>query len=238
MALTPAQNQALIREIDDAVRQDDMRNFWTRYGLWVAGIVVVALVAFGGFLLWQDHSRKQADATGEQFARIIADAPTGKVDQAALQSLENASQPGYRAGALLTKAALSVERKDYKSAITTYGAIAADDGLSQPYRDLALVRQTALEFDSLPPQAVIDRLAPLAKADNAWFGSAGELTALAQIKLGKRDAAGKLFAEIASSRDVPRTIQTRAVQMASLLGVDATIAPRPGEVKEDAANAQ
>ena len=37
-----------------------------------------------------------------------------------------------------------------------YRQVADDDDLPQPYRDLALIRQTALEYDKLPPAAVID----------------------------------------------------------------------------------
>ena len=44
--------------------------------------------------------------------------------------------------------------------------------------DAALVRMTAIELDTLPPQAVVDRLKGLAVAGNPWFGSAGELTAI------------------------------------------------------------
>ena len=55
-----------------------------------------------------------------------------------------------------------------------------------------------------------------------WFGSAGEMTALALIKQGKKDEAGKLFAAIGRDKSVPEVIRGRAVQMASSLGVDAS----------------
>lgn len=236
--MTPAQNDALIREIDDAVREDSVLNFWKRYGLWIAGLIVAGLVAFGGWLIWQNRSHAAADETGERYTTTLAKAAGGKADMAVLGDLTKADQPGYRAGAMLIEAGAKAEKKDFKGAIAAYKAIAADSTLAQPYRDLALVRQTALEFDSLPPQTVVDRLKPLSEAGNPWFGSAGEMSALAYVKLGKRDLAGALFAAIAKDTDVPRTIQTRAVQMASLMGVDAEIAPRPGETKDNMANAQ
>lgn len=238
MALTPAQNDALLQEIDDAVRQDDITNFWKRYGLWVATLIVLGLAAFGGWLLWQNHQQTSAEETGERYAAALAKAASGKADQSAIAALSSASQPGYQAGAKLIEAGVKAEKKDIKGAIAAYKAIGADGSLPQPYRDLALVRQTALEFDSLKPDEVITRLKPLAEAGNPWFGSAGEMTALAYAKQGKRDLAGALFAAIAKDTTVPRTIQTRAVQMASLMGVDAEIAPRPGEVKDMTANAQ
>ena len=100
--------------------------------------------------------------------------------------------------------------------------IAADDGLPQPYRDLALVRSTTLEFDALRPEQVVARLEPLTKPGNPWFGSAGELTAMALIKQGKKLEAGRLFAAIAADQQVPESIRARSVQIAGTLGVDAS----------------
>ena len=71
---------------------------------------------------------------------------------------------------------------------------------------------------------------PLAKPGNPWFGSAGELTAVALLKQGKKDEAGRLYGAIAKDRSVPDQIRARAVQVASSLGVDASNAlPAPAQ---------
>jgi hypothetical protein len=111
-----------------------------------------------------------------------------------------------------------------KLAAATYRNIAADSSMPQPYRDAALIRQTAIEFDQIKPEDVIARLQPLAKAGEPWFGSAGEMTALAMIKQGKRQEAGRIFAALAKDKAVPETIRARAVQIAGSLGVDASFA--------------
>ena len=73
----------------------------------------------------------------------------------------------------------------------------------------------------LNPQTVVDRLKPLATPGNPWFGSAGELVAMAYMKQGKEELAGPLFAAIAKDDDVPQTLRSRARQLAGLLGYDA-----------------
>ena len=70
---------------------------------------------------------------------------------------------------------------------------------------------------------MIDRLKPLATPGNPWFGSAGELVAMAYLKQGKQDLAGPLFAAIAKDEDVPQTLRSRTRQMAGLLGYDAVV---------------
>lgn len=137
-----------------------------------------------------------------------------------------------RASALLTRAAVALESNDRKAALAAYREIADDDGLGEPYRNVALLRATALEFDQLEPQAIIARLQPLAQPGQPWFGSAGEMTALAYMRQGNNQQAGRLFAAIAADRDVPASIRSRAVQIAGTLGVDAS-ASLPGFDQQD-----
>lgn len=232
MALTPQDNEAFFREVDDALRQDQLTSFWTRYGRWLIALVVAGLLAFGGWLYWNHHSQQQAGEKGEEYSKLLDTLRAGDKAQAAKQAdaIAHADQPGYRASALLIKAAMALESRDGKAAIAQYKAIAADTTLAQPYRDLALIRQTALEFDALPPQQVIDRLKPLAAEGNPWFGSAGEMVAIAYMKLRKPELAGPLFAAMAKDGQVPETIRTRAVQMAGLLGIDAVKTGRDEQV--------
>lgn len=234
MANTPAQNDALMREINEAVRRDDMEAFARRWGRLVVGLIVVGLLALGGWLYWRHAETQRAEADGERYAALLTSAGSGKLDKAALTALKESSSDGYAGGAGLIEAATLSGSGDRAGAIAAYGRMAADEDLAPPYRNLALVRQVALEFDRLPPQQVVDRLKPLAQAGDPWFGSAGEMVALAYLKLNKPDLAGALYATLAKDTGVPRSIQTRAVQMASLLGVDASIAPRPGENNDEA----
>ena len=120
----------------------------------------------------------------------------------------------------MAEAAIALDGNDRDTALGKYRQIAADGSLPQPYRDAALLRATALEFDSLKPEEVISRLEPLTKPESAWFGSAGELTAMAYLKQGQKDKAGRLFATIATNAQVPDTIRNRAQQIAGTLGVD------------------
>jgi len=131
---------------------------------------------------------------------------------------------GYRALALFTQADLLLQKDDLKGAAAKFAAVAGDSSIGQPLRDLALIRQTAAEFDSLKPDVVVSRLRPLAVKGNPWFGSAGELVASAYLQMNKPDLAGPLFGQIARDDTVPDTIRQRAVQIAGTMGVDA-VAP-------------
>lgn len=224
MALPTDSSETFLREVDENLRRDQLRDTAKRYGGWIAAGVVLFLLAIGGWLYWQDRQRAASAADSEELAAIYKDIGGGKMDAAAprLDVLAAKSGDVTRASALFTAAAIALEKSDRQTAIAKYRAILDDKDLPDPYRDLALVRVTALEFDTLKPDEVVARLQPLTKAGEPWFASAGELTAAALIKQNKRAEAGRLFAAIAADRSAPDTSRARAVQIAGMLGVDAS----------------
>jgi hypothetical protein len=223
VALKPADNESFYREVDEELRRDQMKTLWERYGKLVIAAIVLVLAAIGGFIWWQNQQVVKAGERGEQLIGAFDDiaarrkaAAIGKLD-----ALAKSGSDGHRAAALMTKADLAIEEGNLKGAAATFKQVADDKGLAQPYRDVALIRMTALELDTLPPQAVVDRLKGLAVAGNPWFGSAGEMVAISYLKLNKPQQAGALFAAMAKDKKLPDTLRSRATQMAGSLGVDA-----------------
>lgn len=233
MALTPRNEEAFLREVDEEVRKQQIGDFWRRYGILLVVVVVISLASFGAYLWWQHDQHAKAGVAGEEFTKALADITQNRETAAkpVLDKLAASSNEGYAANARLTLAAVALTKNDPKAAIAQYKAIVADQSLAQPHRDLALIRQTAVEFDVLPPQQVIDRLKPLAVEGGPWFGSAGEMVALAYAKMGKRDLAGPLFAALAKDANVPQTLRDRARRLAGVYGVDAVPDPE-GPAKE------
>jgi hypothetical protein len=229
LALTPDIDHTFVREVDDDLRRDQINDFFKKNGTWIAIGVVLFLAAVGGWIYWQEHKRQEVQRQTEELSKVFADIGAGQSAKVApkLAPLEQSRNDIIRASAMLTHAAVALETNDRKTAIAKYRELSNDDGLPDPYRNLGLLRATALEFDTLKPQEVIARLEPLSKAGEPYFGSAGEMTAMAYLKLGKKDQAGKLFAAIAADKGVPDTLRSRAAQIAGTLGVDAS-ASLPG----------
>ena len=69
------------------------------------------------------------------------------------------------------------------------------------------------------------RLSHLAVPGNPWFGSAGEMVAIAHMRMNKPDLAGPLFQKLAEDKQVPETIRSRARQLAGVMGIDAVDDP-------------
>ena len=229
MAQPPDISETFKREVDENLRRDQMRDFVKAYGGWLIAGVVLFLAASGGLIWWKQHKVEQSGKQVEELAQVYKDIGSGSMAKAPqqLDELSKSDSDAVRASALFARAALALQQNDAKLATDTFKSIADDKGMPDPYRNAALVRQTALEFDRLPPQEVITRLQPLSKPGVPWFGSAGEMTALAMIKQGKKQEAGQLYAAIAKDKTVPDPIRARAVQVAGSLGVDASTAMQP-----------
>jgi hypothetical protein len=218
-----AQDDVFLREVDDAVRQDQMAEAAKRFGIPLAIAAIIGLLAFGGWLIWKDHRDSGMEEHSEELVRAIDRIGSGNLDTASkmLDPVVSDGSSGAAAAARMLKAGIAVEQGRKAEAAKLFAEIAADSAAPQPYRDLAAIREVSVTFDTMKPEDVVAKLKPLATPGNPWFGSAGELVGLAYLKQGKKELAGPLFAAIAKDETLPDTLRARARQLAGLLGVDA-----------------
>jgi hypothetical protein len=233
LALTPTENEAFLREVDENLRRDQLTGLARKWGTLGAMVVGLFLIGLAAFLWWRSHRAEQAGQDGEQLVQVFGAAEVGSAapTDPRLAALANSPRDGYRALAKLTQAGL-IAKNDPAGGAKAYQAIADDSVMPQAMRDLATIRAVSLQFDSLAPADVVTKLKPLAVANGAWFGSAGEMTAMAYLKMNRKDLAAPLFAAIARDNDAPVGLRGRAAGMATALGQDvAAIAPA-GALKE------
>lgn len=219
------QQDALLREVDDAYRQDQLSTFAKRYGVQLGIAVLGGLALFGGWLLWSDHREGQHDEVSEQIVKAMDQLDAGNFDTAtkSLSKVEKEGSDGAVAVAKMSRAGLVLRQGRPADAARIYGEVANDGNAPQPYRDLALVRQISLSYATMKPADVVEKMKPLAKPGAPYFGSAGELLGAAYLDMGKPDLAGPLFAQIAKDDTVPDSLRSRARQLAGLMGVDAIV---------------
>jgi len=217
------EDEAFLREVEDAVRESDRQSFLKKWGIWIGASILLFFGSLAGWIYYQNQTEEARGKQGEAYIKAVDNVEAGKPDEAIkqLDAIQANDQAGYRALSILLKANVAAEKGDFKAAASGYETVIKDDSIPKPFRDLALVRKTTLEYDDLKPEDIIARLKPLAKPDNPWFGSAGEMTAIAYMKMGKEDLAGPIFAQISKQEDLPDSLRNRARQMAGVLGVDA-----------------
>lgn len=231
MALPPdktntsnAQQDVFLREVDDALRQDQFEGFLSRYGKPLGAAIVVALAAFGGLLTWNHYRTKGYEGRTEAFVQAGDRLQASNLDGAAEKLRPIAATNGSDANASsarLMLGAIALKQNKPADALKLFRQVADDANAPQPLRDLASVRAVATNFDAMQPQDVIAQLKPLAVPGNPWFGPAAELVGMAYLKQGNQGQAGPLFAAIAKDKTADPGLRSRAGQLAAALGVDA-----------------
>ena len=223
MARTPQNNEAFFREVDEEVRREQTAKLARRYGVIVVVVIVLALAAFGGTLWWRAHQAAVAGERGDQFMAAMGSLSNGKDDDARKQlaALVGTDAKGYAPLARMLQADMLIRERKDKAGADAFLKLSQDGAVPQPLRDVALVRATVLQFDTLPPQQVVDRMKPLAQTGNPWFGSAGEMTGLAYLKLNQPQKAGAMFVAMTKDKSVPASLRSRVAQLAADLGYEA-----------------
>ncbi|EAQ29544.1 hypothetical protein NAP1_02190 [Erythrobacter sp. NAP1] len=217
------EDEILMREIDEAVRQDDTKEFFQKYGVPLGLAISLLLAGMFGFYFWDGRNEAALERQSEQIISALDSVDVNDFEGASekVDGLVDEGSIGARTSAKFLQAAAALEEGNPAKAVELYASIAADPETPGPLRNLAVIREVSTNFDERDPADVIAKLSDLAVPGNPYFGSAGELTAIAHLEAGNRDEAGALFAEMANDEALPETLRSRARQMAGLLGVDA-----------------
>jgi hypothetical protein len=209
-------DESLFREVDEEVRQDQLKKLWDRYGNYVIALfagVVIAVAVLKGWQYWQLRQSEAAAATYGDALRLMGEGKRAEADTA----LKGVTQTGFSHIAKLRRAAnLAVEGKT-DEAVALYDELAADPGGEPSMRDLARIRAGYLLADKLSPAELIGRLGALDNDQSDWRGAAREIFALAAYRTGDYSMADRYANAIVADGDVPLSLRQRARLMLDVL---------------------
>ena len=117
-----------MREVDDAVRQEQVTGAARRYGLPVAIALVLLLALFGGWLFWQGRQEARMEEQSEALVTAIDELEAGNATLAdeELAALEVGAQAGVAASSRLIRAGIAAQKSDNEKALALYEEVAAD----------------------------------------------------------------------------------------------------------------
>lgn len=206
------QNDSFIREVNEELRSDQVRNAWKRYSRWIIGAAVVIVLGTAGHRLWTHWDSTQASDAGDKFLAALNLADQGKRDEAeaALQALE---QEGYGAYGILARfraASVLAEKGDPAGAVASFKTIGDDASISDAVRNTAKVRAAWLLVDTGTYQDVSALVEAMATPANAMRHAAREALGLAAYKAGDMVRAREWFEQISEDAETPRNVANRA----------------------------
>ncbi len=210
----------IFREIDEELRRDNIAKLWERYGQYLVGLAVVAVLITAGFVGWREYQARLQRAESLRYAAAVELVQKNELARAAddFAALARNSGGGQATLARLQEAALRARTGDEQAAIAAYKAIAEDPSNDAIYRDLATLLGALHGLKSSDPKAIIAEVAGLTNPGNPWRPSALEVTALAHLRAGERAEARDIYKGLADDLSAPQGLRARAAEMSATLG--------------------
>lgn len=211
-------NDVLIREVDEELRRDRMRNFWRQFGPWVIGGAVAVVLGVAGYEGWMWFTKNQAAKSSDQFyaAVQLADGTDFAAAKTALDGVIAQGSGGYPMLAQFREASLLAAQGKTDEAVAAYDALGSTVANTH-LRELALVLAGSLLIDKGDVAAVEQRVGGSLTPASPMRNAAREVMGLVQYKAGKLDDAMKSFQAIlddpSSSRDSQSRVQIYMLQL-------------------------
>lgn len=208
-------DSAAFHEVDEAVRKDELKDWWNRWGTWVVAAAVIVVVGVTALVGWRQYDASRRGEASAAYSAALAQ--IGQDKAAALKAFEdqakNAPEP-YRSLAALVAAQL---REPLDAQVTALLAVAPTLS-SAELADLANVIAAYKSIDSPKAEEMVAKLEPLAGPDRPFRLSVRELQAMLAVRKGDLKRARELWSEIAKDPQAPQAAAQRASAMLNFHG--------------------
>jgi hypothetical protein len=213
-------DQAAFQEVDDAVRQDDIKLWWKRWGALAITAFVVVVVAAAGTIQWRKYEASQAAVAGAAYSAALAKiGPDLKTARAELQQQAQTAAEPYKSLAALAAAQLLDTQEQQIAAL-----IALAPKLTPEMSDLALAIAGYRSVDPGKLDAMASQLEGMTALERPFRMSARELQALALVKKDDLKGARTIWEDISKDGSAPAGVSQRTAAMLALY-------PAPPEAK-------
>lgn len=200
-----------IREVDEDLRDEQLKNMWDKFGPFVIGAALLIVLATAANKGWDYWKTSQAATSGDAFIAAIDKSESGASAEAiaALQALKAEGTGGYPVLAQMRIAAETAKLGKVDEAIQQFLAIAGDASIETNIQDLARIRAAGLQLDQGQIDQVIIELSPM--MDQASFRhSARELVLLAHMEKSEFEKARPIAERIVNDVETPPQLRQRA----------------------------
>ena len=213
---------ALMREINDELREEQMHKLWKRYGGFIIGIAISIVVIVAGYQGWRTYTKSVQMSESEILYNAGLSAQNGDTSGAISQlgKLGEEGKSGYQVIAQFQQAALYSKNNDNKSAANIYRSIAENSSNDGDIKGLALVLGALQEIKiSGENRDELKQRLNTANADtNPWRHSIREILALLEMESGNKEAATKIFTSLSDDAQAPDGVRSRARKLLAVIG--------------------
>lgn len=203
-------NDEFIREVDEEYRRDKVAEVWKRYNSLIIGVIVVVVVAVGGYRYWEGMQLSKAREASARFSEAINLVQQNK-DAEAEKVFAALAKDGPSGYSLLARFRLAsaVAAGNAEAGVKEFNTLAADSGIDSIWRDLARLRSAMLRMDIGDGSTAQPDLELLAVSNGPWRHTAREMLGLLNLQRNDYPAAGRWFDAIVKDSETPGDLRRR-----------------------------
>jgi hypothetical protein len=201
----------VFEEVEEQIRADRYKTLGLRLLPWVAGALVLALVAALGVWGYGAWRERQAYEASEKYAAALEAFSQQDLAKAGTLWAEVAKtgSPGYRALALMQQGGLKASENKTAEAVALYDQ-AAEAAPNEMIGDMARLKSALALLDTAPVTQMTERLTPLTEEGRPYRAQAREALAFAKLMGGDAAGARSDFVVLSLLADAPDSTRERA----------------------------
>lgn len=200
-----------IREVDEELRQEQIKNLWDTFGPFVIGFAILIVLGTAGVKGWDYWKELQASKSGDAFIAAVTLADDGKTDEAltAFEALKTDGTGGYPVLAEMRIASELAKQDKLDEAVSGFLSVAGNAKVDSTIQDLARIRANSLMLDQGKADEVITELTSMMD-NNSYRHSARELVMLAYFEKEAFDKARPIAQRMLEDAETPSQMRQRA----------------------------
>lgn len=212
--VNPDLTDAFIQEVDEDVKNDNLKALWDKYGLLIIAFVVLAVsatISFDQIKNWRLTQNQQRTEEYMSAAQIRADDPEANI--AALQQISQKNQGIFSDFARLQIANVLLNQDKIEEALTALENLVNDKQVNSEVKHIALVKLATYRVDTMDRASFEQLLQPLLAENTSWTPMAQDLLAMSAIRNGDIDAARNIYENILKIEGLPESFKAKIQDM-------------------------
>lgn len=212
------QAEMLVREAQEEVRYENIKETLNKWKWPIVGIVAVLIISatvFEGYKAYRLNTRMTESNLYEQAAVLNAQ---GKSDEAmAVYGQLADAKTNYKYLAQMRMAGIYFEQGKEQDGMAVLNALRTDKALPANLKAVVDLSYVGHQLETGNVAELQGILNPYMMPGNAFYGTAAELSSLLLLREGKNEAAKKLLTDTINAQTLPETVRLRLQALLSVI---------------------
>ncbi len=209
---------AFIDEVNEDLKNDQLKQIWDKYGLYIIIAVVailVAAVSFESIKAWRIRHHQESSNV---YAYAATLSEQGKIEESnnVLKSIAEKRNGIYADVARMQLAKNYSESGNGDEAKKVLQEIIDDSSANPQVKNVAIIKLAAMQVETIPYNELEKMLEPVLQ-NGSWSGMAKSLLALSALHQKDYAKAQQLYGEISADANTPDSLKAEAQDMIALL---------------------